>query len=262
MPRLSRKYLESNFLHLIIQGINQEYIFQRNEWKSIYLNIMKDKLDNLKIEIIAYCIMGNHAHFLLYYENINDLLTLMRKVNTTYAIRCNKINHRKGYVFRDRYFSQQIFTENQLYHCIVYIHKNPLAAGIVNCYQDYLFSSFHEYINPHSRKFLTSDGLKLVFGTDKDYGDLFNLLHEVSYNINNIADVINFSTYEDLIKKYQEQNRKTLEEIQKDSILFGNLLLELRKYCGMSLREMSNVFNINKDKLNKYIHVVIDASKD
>lgn len=262
MPRLARKNLYSNFIHLIVQGINQEYIFEKKEWKTLYLNILKNKLTDLKVEILAYCIMGNHAHFLVYYENMDDLLTLMRKVNTTYAMYYNKFNKRKGYVFRDRYFSQSITTENQLYNCIVYIHNNPVAAGLVLNYLDYQFSSFREYVNPFYRKFITSKGLTLLFGNDTDYIDLFNLIHAINYNINDIADTMDTTcTYQDVIAKYETDNLKSLDEIKKEPMLFGNLLLELRKVCGLSLREMSSIFNLNKDKLNTYIHIVIDAEK-
>lgn len=262
MPRIARKNLYSNFIHLIVQGINQEYIFKKDEWKTFYLNTLKNKIENLKVEILAYCVVGNHAHFLIYYESLSDLLTLMRKVNTTYAMYYNKINKRKGYVFRDRYFSQPILNENQLYNCVVYIHNNPVAGGLATNFLDYKFSSFREFLYSSCRKFITSDGLSLLFGNDNDYIDLFNLIHESDYNIGDIADSIDSSlTYQDIISKYEKDNLKNLDEIKNDSILFGNLLLELRKACGLSLREMSTIFNLNKDKLNKYIHMIIDNSK-
>ncbi len=48
------------------------------------------------------------------------------------------------------------------------------------------------------------------------------------------------------------------KNLVKDEEKFGRLLLEMRQKCVISLREMSNIFNINKDKLNKYIHKIID----
>ena len=40
---------------------------------------------------------------------------------------------------------------------------------------------------------------------------------------------------------------------EENEIEFGKLLLEIREKCGTSLREMSKIFNINKDKINIYI---------
>ena len=39
MPRSARKDIGSNYVHLIIQRINREYIFQKQEWKEEYIKI-------------------------------------------------------------------------------------------------------------------------------------------------------------------------------------------------------------------------------
>ena len=145
MPRLSRNLLPSHFVHLIVQGINREYIFKENSWKSHYKSLIKNNFSDANISIVAYCIMDNHAHFLVFYDNINVLCKSMQKTNTCYAMHYNKLNNRKGYVFRDRYYSQPIMDENHLYNCLVYIHRNPVSASIVTNMDDYFFSSYREY---------------------------------------------------------------------------------------------------------------------
>lgn len=145
MPRLARNLLPSNFVHLIVQGINKEYIFEKDSWKLEYTNLIKKNFCDSNIEILAYCIMNNHAHFLVFYEHIDALYKAMHKINTCYAMRYNKINNRNGYVFRDRYFSQIIMNEKHLFNCLVYIHKNPVSANIISNMSDYTFSSYNEY---------------------------------------------------------------------------------------------------------------------
>lgn len=254
MPRKARKTTESNYSHLIVQGINKEYIFQNKEWKEEYIKILKDKMEDTNVEILAYCIMDNHAHFLIYYEKIEDLSSLMRKVNTTYAMRYNKVNKRVGFVFRDRFFIQPILNEKQLCNCLVYIHKNPIKAGICSKMQDYRYSSYKEYI---SKKILiTYNGIELVFGSKNKYIEQFKAIHNEKQEIKDIKDIIDYEyNVEELLEIYENEIKENLEEKQ---IEFGNLLLEIRQKCGMSLREMSKLFNINKDKLNRYIHKVID----
>ena len=78
MPRLARKYLESNYFHIIIQGINREYIFEDNNLKEAYLNILKKNLKETNVNILAYCIMDNHAHFLIYSEDTTEISKLMQ----------------------------------------------------------------------------------------------------------------------------------------------------------------------------------------
>lgn len=254
MPRNARKNMESNYVHLITQGINREYIFQKREWKEEYIKILKTKMQNMNIEILAYCIMDNHAHFLMYYVNLKELSDLMKKVNTTYAMRYNKTNKRKGFVFRDRFFTQPILDEIQLNNCLVYIHKNPIKAGICSKMQDYNYSSYNEYIK--EKRLITDNSIKLLFGSKYKYIEQFNTIHNELKEIEDIKDVMDYGyNIEDLLKKYENKNKENLVE---NEVEFGKLLLEMRQKCGMSLRDMSNIFRINKDKLNKYIHKVID----
>ena len=49
MPRLARKHLKSSFIHIIVQGINKEYIFQKNSFKEAYLNILKKNIESISL---------------------------------------------------------------------------------------------------------------------------------------------------------------------------------------------------------------------
>ena len=77
MPRIPRKYSQSNFYHIMVQGINKEYIFNTEQNMKKYQKLIKKKLENSNITILAYCIMNNHAHFLIYSENVSNLSKYM-----------------------------------------------------------------------------------------------------------------------------------------------------------------------------------------
>ena len=69
MPRISIKDYNASFFHIMVQCIRKEYIFCDEEDKNKYLKLMYENLDKYEVKIIAYCIMGNHAHMLIYIEN-------------------------------------------------------------------------------------------------------------------------------------------------------------------------------------------------
>lgn len=104
MPRIARKNSISQFYHVIVQGINKEYIFKNSQYINKYKEIIVKKLEKSDITILSYCIMNNHAHFLIYSEKIENLSKFMQKINTSYSKFYNKENNRVGYVFRDRYY--------------------------------------------------------------------------------------------------------------------------------------------------------------
>ena len=62
--------------------------------------------------------MNNHAHFLIYSEKSEDLSKFMQKIKTSYSFFYNSFNKRVGYVFRDRYLSQEMLSQKQLFNCL------------------------------------------------------------------------------------------------------------------------------------------------
>ena len=252
MPRLARKYLESPFIHIIIQGINKEYIFKENTLKEAYLNILKKNIKETDVNIIAYCVMDNHIHLLVYCENVNNISKVMQKTNGAYAKLYNKIQKRVGYVFRNRYYAQMILTEQQLYNCIAYIHENPIKANIVNSIQEYKYSSYMEYLG--KKKFITEDSIKLVFGTTKDYIDMFKTIHKIE-EIEDIKEVIEeFENEKVIINKYMKETEKSMMEIKQNKELLIELVFRLRYQGGLSLRAMEKILGISKS----YLGVIIN----
>ena len=85
-------------------------------------------------------------------------------------------------------------------------------------------------------------------------------MHNCLYEINDIIEVNEFNiTPQEIINHYKLKSNCSTSELEKNDILFGNLLLDLRKKCNLSLRDMEKIFGISKDKLNKYIHKIIDT---
>lgn len=119
---------------------------------------------------------------------------------------------------------------------------------------DYYYSSYREYIR--EKRLITSNSIKLLFGSEYKYIEQFNAIHNELQEIEDIKDVIDYEyNIEELLEKYKNEVKG---ELIKDEVKFGRILLGVRQKYGISLREMEKIFGINKDKLNKYIHKVID----
>ena len=88
MPRIARSNLGTSFFHVIVQGINKEYIFNKEEYIEKYLELINKNKGEHVIQILAYCIMNNHAHLLIYTEDCKEMAKFMHKVNGIYA-QCN-----------------------------------------------------------------------------------------------------------------------------------------------------------------------------
>ena len=138
----------------MMQGINKEYIFKNNQDKEIYLKKINKALENQRVESIAYCIMGNHAHFLMYAQKIEELSRVMQKANQMYAKYFNEKFCRVGSVFRDRFLSEEIDCERYFVKCVNYIYNNPVKAGMVRDKSLYKYSNYNEFIKAENLNYI------------------------------------------------------------------------------------------------------------
>ena len=239
MSRHARREFESNFFHIIVQGIDKKYIFSSEAYMKKYYSLIYEKSLKNDITILAYCIMHNHAHILIYTEKISDMSSFMRDVNTEYGTYYNKMEKRVGYVFRDRYVSEPITNIHYLYNCISYIHFNPVDANIVKHPYEYFYSSYNDYV--FKKGVITDKSLKYVFGSSDDYLEMFRFIH---------LSKESFIDYED--KKYIDYNAIKSKVDISNSV--EEECLKLKAY-GLSNRKISEVMSIDRNKVNRIIKI-------
>lgn len=244
MPRISRQSYISSFLHIMVQGINKEDIFKEELYKNLYLKLLSKISEEFNIAILAYVIMDNHVHILIYYNDVQHISKFMHKVNQNFAQIYNKNNDRVGYVFRNRYKCQQIKDITNLYIVLAYIHFNPYKAGIVNKLTDYKFSSYNKYANGN----IDRKNIYYLFQTD-DYKLLFEEIHREYFSkfLNNGQ-----KTYEDIIKNFKMKNGiERLQNINKDKKLLKVLILELKSNTDLTERQICQILKIGKNRITK-----------
>lgn len=248
MPRKSRKVLEGKICHHIVQGINKENIFKETEDKKKYLNLIKKYYIDYEIDVICYCIMDNHAHLILYSENIKNLSDFMKKVNLIYAFYYNKKHNRVGYVFRDRFKSILILDRKQLYTCIKYIHMNPVKANIVKKECEYKYSSYNDYLNKTG--FLNQRILEFLFHKSQNYIEKFK---SIPYK-----DICNKKiNIEEILNEFLKQKNISLNQIKKETKFLSEFLYYLNsKNYQYSKQELANILRIGRATLYRKIKKV------
>lgn len=244
MPRTARKYLESSFFHVIIQGIKKEFVFKKEEYKERYLQLIYKYKNEYNIEIIAYCIMDNHAHLLIYSEKIDKLASFMHRTNSIYAQHYNKKEERVGYVFRNRYVSEEISNEQYLISCINYIHTNPVKAGIVKECKEYKYSTYNDYINNKGN--IKNKKVEEALGK-YNYKDICNLPCDDIYFYD--VDVNKEEILEEAIEKYKKGKEKSLEEIMQDKQLLKELIKLLKNKYKITYVDIMKKLRISKGKM-------------
>lgn len=247
MSRISRKVFKSGFFHIMVQGINKEYIFKDKKDKSFYLFLMKKYYNKFKIQIVSYCIMDNHAHIILYTKNIEEISNYMHNLNLVYSKYYNTKMNRLGYVFRDRYKSQLIYDRDYLFKCMKYIHMNPVKAKIVKKEEDYEYSSYNEFIN--QTDFVTRFIINEVF-IDKDYLKIFKKIKDTDVEIMDIDNTQ--ENFKVAINKYLKHTGLQIKDIANanDEIYYFSKYLISK---GFRKKQIAEVLSISQSKLSKLL---------
>lgn len=249
MPRQARKNLATPFIHVMIQGVNKEYIFYKKEYIEKYMEIMEKNYKDYNFTIIAYCITNNHAHFLVYVEDIMMFGNFMQKTNLLYAQMYNREEKRYCVLFRNRYQTEPIYNIKYLINCIKYIHNNPVKANIVEKCEDYKYSSYRDYKNNTGAT--QSKIMKEIFGGKCNYLQLFNESYEKRYmdvdeeNTERIKEYILEG-----IREFKKEELVDIVEILSNREMFKKLINFLKEMCGLKYREIREFFEISRGTMD------------
>jgi len=126
------------------RGRGRQKIFHDVQYFEAFLKTLEEAHSRFGVQILSYCLMGNHYHLLLKTPEAN-LGRAMRHINGVYTQRYNRLKKTDGPLFRGRY--KAILVEEDSYQLGVsrYIHLNPLTAKIVSRLEDYRWSSYPAY---------------------------------------------------------------------------------------------------------------------
>lgn len=144
--------------HVFNQGNNREKIFFLPDNYAYFLRLYK-KFVAQHCRLLAWCLMPNHFHFLIYTtessvktRQVGSLsLTLLsdgfRQLQSSYAKAINEQEKRTGSLFRQKVKMKAMHdgTTDYALTAFHYIHQNPLKAGLVNRLEQWEYSSFRNY---------------------------------------------------------------------------------------------------------------------
>lgn len=125
-------------------------IFQTNEDRRLFLELLDELVERFDIDVHAYVLMGNHYHLLLKTNEAN-LSQAMQWFGTSYTRKFNLKNCTGGHLFQGRFKSIIVENDAYLLRLSCYIHRNPVRAGICERLSDYQWSSYR-YFSYKSKK--------------------------------------------------------------------------------------------------------------
>lgn len=110
-------------------ALNINYRFKsidRVESMEVELRYINREPRKLLVELMVFCLMPNHFHFMVRQKVEGGITKFMRKLGTGYTNYFNQKYKRVGPLFQGKYKSIHITEEAHFIHLPYYIHANPL----------------------------------------------------------------------------------------------------------------------------------------
>ena len=119
----------------MVRGIDGVAIFRDDQDREDFLSRLEHLVDTTGTRILAWVLMDNHVHLLLF-SGSSGIATFMRRLLTGYAIRFNRRHQRNGHLFQNRYKSIVCEEDVYLVELVRYIHLNPVRASVVKTIEE------------------------------------------------------------------------------------------------------------------------------
>ncbi|MCX6728149.1 MAG: transposase [Candidatus Saccharibacteria bacterium] len=170
--------LPVSYYHVYARGSNKHHIFGDESDYLYFLSLFtrylsKEKsdpqsIDNYQklydsIEVLAYCLMQNHFHLLLYQIEEGGMSKLMHGIMTSYSRYFNHKYSRSGPLFESRYKASMITSDEYLLHISRYIHLNP------DEWIDYPHSSVRAYLYNDMPDWMNKKRIAELYGSAVNY---------------------------------------------------------------------------------------------
>lgn len=151
--------------HVMNRGNRRQAVFLSDADRWGFLDLLGEITDRFGVEIISYCLMGNHYHLFLRTPEPN-LGRAMQHLDGVHAQRFNKRHGLDGAVFRGRYRAILVDSDEYLATLARYIHRNPIEAGFAGQLVDYRWSSYPALVGEaHPPQWLQAGRLLNHFGS-------------------------------------------------------------------------------------------------
>lgn len=192
-------YGAEQFYHIYSRGVAKQDIFKDKHDYLFYISLLKRYLSDKpaksrrhgeyphfgkRLDLLAYCLMPNHIHLLIYQKDPTAMAEFMKSLMTSYGMYFNRRNNRVGPVFQSRYRASNIASENYMQHISRYIHLNP------SDWEHYPYSSLRYYSLNASGEWIKPNFVIQLFKKSsdyknflKDYKDHKAMLEEIKWEL-------------------------------------------------------------------------------
>ena len=144
MPRRSPQFSGGIVFHVLNRGVRRMQLFDRDGDYQAYLTLFAAAQRRVPMRCLAYCLMPNHFHFVLWPQADDHLAKFMFWLSTVHAKRWHSAHGRRsnGHVYQGRFKALAVCADGHFLRVCRYVERNPVRAELVSRAEDWAWSSF------------------------------------------------------------------------------------------------------------------------
>ena len=131
MPRTARASVGGVVYHVMNRGNARAEVFHQPEDYDAFVGLLDDGHQRLPMRVLAWCLMPNHFHLVLWPHHDGDLSRWMQWLLTAHVRRYHRHYETSGHVWQGRFKAFPIQQDDHLLTVLRYVERNPLQAGLV-----------------------------------------------------------------------------------------------------------------------------------
>ena len=145
MPRIKRIDVGGEIYHVINRANARVKIFDNNDDYKLFEGILEEAVKKFDMRLLAYCVMPNHFHLILYPKQDGDLSRFMGWLTNTHTRRWHTIKNTigQGHLYQGRYKSFICQKDNYFLALVCYVERNAKKAHLCRKAQDWKWSSLY-----------------------------------------------------------------------------------------------------------------------
>jgi len=130
--------------------VGRATIFDNADDYAAFEKVLREAKDWRAMRLLAYCLMPNHWHLVLWPFKDGDLSDFMRWLTVTHTQRRHAHHHTSGTgpLYQGRFKSFPIEADKHLLTVCRYVERNPLRAKLVRRAQEWRWSSMWQRVHP------------------------------------------------------------------------------------------------------------------
>ena len=141
MPRTARASQANWCYHVLNRGNARSEVFHKENDYRAFVALFERACERLPMRLIAYCLMPNHFHLVLWPRGDGDLGRWMQWLLTSHVRRYHRHYHGSGHVWQGRFKAFPIQRDDHLLAVLRYVERNPLRANLVERAETWPFGS-------------------------------------------------------------------------------------------------------------------------